>query len=175
MATFNSEAYNGRTIVRPTGNGLFSFSSTIVVPANTAIAAADVFNFFYLAPDTFINTLDTYNDDFDDSTDALWDLGYTGVTDFFVDGVSLQTAQSIRYANNASYGTAFADGAYTPQTSGTRLVTGVVAVAPVTQTTAQLSDRRITVSGTFYSKTVAAPKGYYTPVRIANTSTQQAS
>lgn len=180
MATFNSEAYNGGVILRPTGPGIYTFSSTVQVPAGTAIAAGDTFNFFTIAPNTMWHAVDINASEFEDaSTDCTFKLGYNGALDFVVAASTLLRAGGqIRYASEGSYGTVFAGNSgngYVPSTSANRVISATIVAAPTTQTTADNSVRYITIHGTFSNSTVASPSTSFTLPRVTNTSTQQAS
>jgi hypothetical protein len=168
MATaYKSEAAVKGYIVRPTSENKQTFSATCVVPAGTVLAAGDTFDFFSIGENVDIESLTIRNSDFDDGTDCLIDFGYVGgtnVLDFFVDGEDNLQAASIRtYASDADHGEVFTDGIYAPSSS-VRLLRLTIDVPPTTQTTADNSDRSITVAGTFFRAVpVSNPNEVYTP------------
>lgn len=116
MATYQSKAYVGGVPFRPTEEGVFTVTSSILIPNGTALALNDVFKFFKIGADVRVLELTLLVDDLDTGTSAVLDVGYSAavaadVPDFFLDGSTIgQTGGSATVTNGGT--PAFADGAF---------------------------------------------------------------
>ena len=81
MATFNSNVWN--TVFGPTdvgGKGIVNIVGSILVPAGTGLATADVLNFFRARAGGHLRSIWIQNSDFA-TTDAPGTLGHYGIDD----------------------------------------------------------------------------------------------
>lgn len=174
MATaYKSDAARKNHVVRPLRNQLFTMTASITVPAGTALAVNDTFEFFDIGanvePVKFVMT----NSDFDDGTDVVYTLGYTGDTDdtdAYVatgEGIHLRAADQTEIIPSAATGDTSVPFNVIPpnvSTTTTRTILLTITTAPVTQTTADDSARHITLTGYFQQRvTNAAASNTYTP------------
>lgn len=147
MATFKSKAFIGGVPFRPTEEGPFEVTATILVPSGTLIAANDVFKFMKLGADVDVREVTLRTDDLDTATGITLHCGvdYAGATtddpDAFMASSTIgQTGGSVRVENGGD--DPFAVGAFIPL-PGTATVTVTCAVAPTTDPT---TDRYISVT-----------------------------
>jgi hypothetical protein len=177
MATaYKSDAAVKGYVVRPLGYNEFTFTASCVVPAGTAIAINDTFEFFDVAPGVDIHGFVLRNSDCDDSTDIVYTLGYdkrdaadTADPDAFVatgSGTHLRAADTTLISADTLAGVAFNVIPYAITETATyfRSIKLTVTTAPVTQTTADDAARTITLTGKFFVAVPVAPATEtYTP------------
>jgi hypothetical protein len=147
MATFKSKAFIGGVPFRPTEEGPFEVTASILVPNGTAIAANDVFKFMLLGADVDVREVTFRCDDLDTATGITLHGGVDyagGTTDdpdaFFASSTIGQTGGQVRVENGGD--DPFAVGAFIPL-PGTATITVTCAVAPTGNPT---TDRYLTMT-----------------------------
>lgn len=175
MATaYKSDAAVKGVVVRPHWHGEHTFTATCVVPAGTAIAADDTFEFFTIGEGVDVHGFVLNNADFDDGTDTVYTLGYIKVADAdtsdpdaFVatgSGTHLRAADTTLISADTLAGVAFNVIPYAVSDSYKRKIVLTITTGPVTQTTADNADRHITLTGKLFSKVpVVQAASIYTP------------
>jgi hypothetical protein len=152
MATaYKSDAARKNYVARPTRDGEFSVVASITLPIGTALAVNDTFEFFDIGANVEPIEFVLDNDDFDDGTDVVYTLGYTGDTDdtdAFVatgSGTHLRAADTTVISPDTLAGVAFNVIPYAVSATTTRTILLTVTTAPVTQTTVDNAARKITL------------------------------
>lgn len=134
MATFKSKAYIGGVPFRPTEEGPFEVTASILVPSGTAIAAADVFKFMDIGANVSVQEVTLRVDDLDTGAAMTINAGldyYGATTDvpaaFLSASTAGQAGGQVRVENGGS--NPFAGGGLLPLPAKAT-VTATVAVAP---------------------------------------------
>lgn len=146
MASFESRGYLNGVPFRPTYEGIFTVSQSIVIPAGTPLALNDELFFTKLGENVIPLSVTLQSDDLDTGSTVVLDVGYKAavaadVSDFFIDGATIGQAGGIIRVENGG-DDPFADGAF----AGINEVLDIVGKVQVAPTGNPNTDRKLTLT-----------------------------